>query len=164
MQTFTRPSEPSRTSLQSAGPKRRQPLPLIVFSGVLLAVVAAGALLATSSHPGSYAAGGAVNGDCSLIVPPNPLTAQGLATPYQLVATNPQQGPCHEANPNQAAFVQGAVLDPATGHIAIYNPLVIDKGTQPAIAPVVPPLPRGGIVGLWFGSNGNTLTLMNADV
>jgi hypothetical protein len=159
MPTFTRPLEPSRTSLQSAGPKRRQPLPLMVFIGVLLAVVTAGALLATSPHLGLYAAGGAVNGDCSLIVPPNPLTAQGLATPYQLVATNPQKGPCHEANSNQAAFVQGAVLDPATGHISIYNPLVIDKGTQPAVAPVVPPLPPGGIVGLWFGSNGTTLTL-----
>jgi hypothetical protein len=94
-----------------------------------------------------------------LIVPPQPLTAEGLATPFQLVATNPQKGPCHEANPNQAAFVQGAVIDPATGNISIYNPLVIDQGTQPAVAPVVPTLPQGGIVGLWFGANSNTLTL-----
>jgi hypothetical protein len=94
-----------------------------------------------------------------LIVPDNPLTAQGLATPYQLVATNKKQGPCHEANADQSAFVQGAVLDPATGQISIYNPLVIDKGAQPAAAPVVPQLPANAVVALWFGFNGTTLHL-----
>jgi len=109
-------------------------------------------------HLGSHAAD-AVNGDCTLIVPAQPLTAQGLATPFQLTATDPDQGPCNESNPNQAVFVQGAVIDPATGHIAIYNPLVIDKGTQPAIAPVIPQLPPGGIVALWGGGNDNNTTL-----
>src|SRR2546421_2487244 len=104
-----------------------------------------------------------VNGDCTLIVPANPLTAQGLATPYQLVATNADNGPCNEANKAQAAFVQGAVFDPATASISIYNPLVIDRDTQPAIAPVVPVLPQEAIVALWFGSNGNTLTLQGTD-
>ena len=108
-------------------------------------------------------AAAAVNGDCALILPPHPLTAQGLATPYQLVAANPANGPCNEANPGQAAFVQGAVLDPATGTISVYNPLVIDQGTQPAVAPVVPMLPKGAVVGLWFGSNGNTLTLQDSN-
>jgi hypothetical protein len=84
-----------------------------------------------------------------------------LATPYQLVATDPANGPCSESNKAQAAFVQGAVIDPANGQISIYNPLVIDQGTQPAIAPVVPQLPTNGIVALWFGSNGNTLTLQD---
>lgn len=100
-----------------------------------------------------------VTTNCTLIVPPHPLSAQGLATPYQLTATNPEDGPCHEANPNQAAFVQGAVLNAATGHIALYNPLVIDKDTQPAIAPVMPELPANAIVALWFGFNGTNLTL-----
>jgi hypothetical protein len=104
-------------------------------------------------------AAAAVNADCTLIVPPNPLSAQGLATPYQLVATNPANGPCNEANKAQAAFVQGAVIDPATGAISVYNPLVIDKGMQPAAQPVVPQLPAGGTVALWFGFNGNNLTL-----
>lgn len=104
-----------------------------------------------------------VNGDCTLIVPANPLTAQGLATPYQLVATNADNGPCNEANKTQAAFVQGAVIDPATGAISIYNPLVIDQGTRPAAQPVVPALPQGGVVGIWFGFNGNNLTLQDTD-
>lgn len=100
-----------------------------------------------------------LNGDCTLVVPRRPLTAAGLATPYQLVATNPNQGPCNETNPMQSAFVQGAVIDPATGQISIYNPLVIDQGTKPAVLPGLPQLPANAIVALWFGSNGSTLRL-----
>src|SRR5438132_12688438 len=106
---------------------------------VILGVVVASIFLLP--RIGSRAAEAAVNMDCTLIVPGNPLTAQGLATPYQLVATNPDNGPCNESNPNQAVFVQGAVIDPATGHIAIYNPPVIDKGIKQAIAPEVPQPP-----------------------
>ena len=105
----------------------------------------------------------AVNMDCTLIVPADPLTAKGLATPYQLVATNPANGACNEANKGQAAFVQGAVVNTATGQVSIYNPLVVDQGTQPAIAPVVPTLPRNSIVALWFGFNGNNLTLQGTN-
>ncbi len=107
----------------------------------------------------------AMNMDCTLIVPPNPLSAQGLATPYQLTATNPANGPCYESNKAQAAFVQGAIIDPATGTIAIYNPLVVDQGMQPAVHPQPPfsgQIPQGDIVALWFGSNGNTLTLQES--
>jgi hypothetical protein len=92
-------------------------------------------------------------------VPPDPLSATGLATPYQLTATDPAQGPCNEANTNQSAFVQATVVDPATGALAVYDPLVVDRGTRPAAAPVVPRLPRGAVVGIWFGFNGNDLTL-----
>jgi hypothetical protein len=99
------------------------------------------------------------NPDCTLIVPDQPLSARGLATPYQLKATNPANGPCHEYNTAQSAFVQAAVLDPATGTIAIYNPLVIDAGTTPAAAPVLPTLPANGIVAIWFGYNGTNLKL-----
>jgi hypothetical protein len=86
-----------------------------------------------------------------------------LATPYQLVATNPADGPCNEANPAQSAFVQGVIYDPAKGTFSVYNPLVIDKGTQPAVAPTAPTLPKGAVVGLWFGFNGDTLQLQGAN-
>lgn len=108
----------------------------------------------------SQAATDAVN--CTLIVPPQPLSAQGLATPYQLTATD-DNGTCREANKMQSAFVQGAVFDPATNRISVYNPLVTDKGKKPAIDPVVPKLPQGAIVALWFGFNGTTLTLKSND-
>jgi hypothetical protein len=99
--------------------------------------------------------------NCTIVVPQNPLTAQGLATPYQLTATNAANGPCNEANVNQSAFVQGAILDPATGKVSLYDPLVIDQGTQAAITPTAPQLPANAIVGLWFGFQGTNLTLQD---
>src|ERR1700727_1548264 len=68
------------------------------------------------------AAAAAPNPDCTLIVPENPLSAKGLATPYQLVATDPNGGPCNEANTAQSAFVEAAVFDPATSQISVYHP------------------------------------------
>ncbi len=104
------------------------------------------------------AAAAQVNANCTLIVPPNPLTAQGLSTPYQLVATDPAAGPCNEANANQSAFVQGAILSPA-GQLTLYDPLVIDQGTQPIVPPTPAQVPPGSTVGVWFGFNGDNLTL-----
>ncbi len=101
---------------------------------------------------------------CILTVPANPLTAAGLATPYQLSGTTADGVTCHESNTSVAAFVQGAVLDPATGQVSIYNPLVIDKGSKPAVAPVVPTLPANAVVGIWFGSNGTGMRLQGAGV
>jgi hypothetical protein len=63
----------------------------------------------------------------------------------------------------QSAFVQGAIINPATGQIFVYNPLVVTKGVPPAAAPVVPQLPKNAIVGLWFGFNGMTLTLQGVE-
>ena len=99
------------------------------------------------------------NTDCTLVLPKAPLTAAGLATPFQFTATDPAQGPCNEANTAQSAFAQAAIFDPATGAISVYNPLIIDKGTTPAAAPVVPTLPPNAIVALWFGYNADNLTL-----
>jgi hypothetical protein len=73
--------------------------------------------------------------DYMLIVPANPLSAPGPDHPYQLTATNPVNDPCNESNKVQAAFVQEVIIDPATGSISIYNPLVVDQGTQPAVQP-----------------------------
>jgi hypothetical protein len=104
----------------------------------------------------------APNPNCTLIVPADALSAQGLATPYQLLATDPSAGECHEANTSQSAFVQAAIFDPASGQISVYNPLVIDEGDVPAAAPIVPTLPANAVVALWFGYNGNVLTLQGA--
>jgi hypothetical protein len=106
----------------------------------------------------------AQNPNCTIIVPNAPLTSVGLATPYQLTATTPAEGECHETNTASSAFVQAAILDPATGQISIYNPLVVDKGSAPAqgAAPIPPVLPDNAVVGLWFGFNGDNLVQQGA--
>ena len=126
----------------------------------MLLLISAGAYVFARPATNTHAA--VANPNCTLIVPEQPLSAQGLSTPYQLVATNRKNGPCHESNALQSAFVQGAIIDPASGQISIYNPLVIDKGSQPAVAPVVPQVPANGIVAVWFGYNGTNLTLKGA--
>jgi len=140
--------------------KRYSPLMLVGLSvPVVLALIASAVLILP--HLGSRA--DTVNMNCTLLVPANPLTATGLATPYQLSATDQANGACNENNVNQSAFVQGVIFDPTTGAFNVYSPLVIDKGTQPAVAPTVPTLPAHAIVGLWFGFNGTLLTLQGTD-
>jgi hypothetical protein len=129
-----------------SGSLRKGGLALVGLTiGLVLALVVPGAATAQNAPPPP----------CTLRVPADPLTAQGLATPWQLGG-----GPlCQESNPDNAAFVQGAVIDRTTGQISIYDPLVITRHTRPAIAPTVPALPPGGVVAIWIGYNGNSLLL-----
>jgi hypothetical protein len=144
--------------------QRRRPL-VRVFGMLASAVVVAG-LVVTGvillPRMVTRAADANPNQNCTLIVPANPLSAQGLATPYQLTATDPNDGPCNESNTAQSAFVQGVIYEPSTGAFSVYNPLIIDQGTQPAVAPAVPTLPAGAVVALWFGFNANNLLLRGA--
>jgi hypothetical protein len=106
------------------------------------------------------------NVSCNIIVPANPLSAQGLATPYQLTGTggmSPAQSGCTMANAAAlGAFVQATILNTQTGQLAVYDPLVITKGTTPAAAPVVPKLPARYIATIDFGFNGTNLNLVGA--
>jgi len=107
------------------------------------------------------AAAAVPNPNCTLIVPADPTTAAGLATPFQLTATDPAAGPCNEANVNQSAFVQGAIIAP-NGQLTLYDPLIVDQGTQPVAMPAPAQVPAGSQVALWFGYNGDQLTLQSA--
>ncbi|MFF3907873.1 hypothetical protein ACFYZJ_18200 [Streptomyces sp. NPDC001848] len=142
---------------------------LALIGGPVILAVVAGSVFAAEGRdqhrpPRSQgaaaqpAAAGKPDPNCTLLVPDNPLTARGLATPYRLVATDPAQGPCHEANPDQSAFVEAAIVAP-DGKLTVYNPLVIDKGTRPAARTARPSVPRGSTVGIWFGFNSANLTL-----
>jgi hypothetical protein len=106
------------------------------------------------------------NVNCDIIVPANPLTARGLASPYQLTGTggtSPAQSGCTMTNAtNLGAFVQATILDPTTGQLWVYDPLVITKGTTPAVAPTVPDLPANAIVTIDFGFNGTDLFQVGA--
>jgi hypothetical protein len=150
--------------------ERRSSFRLMALVGLplaILAVVAAvftmsaanGAVTPASANGTVQAADQQPNQNCTLIVPANPLSAAGLATPYELTATRRSAGPCNEANIGQSAFVEATILDPATGALSVYRPLIVDRGSRPAAAPLVPTLPRNAVVGLWFGFNAGNLTL-----
>jgi hypothetical protein len=109
------------------------------------------------------------NTACDIIVPANPLSAQGLATPYQLTGPNgmtPAQSACEMSNgPRLGAFVQATILDPATGALSVYEPLVITKGTKPdapgmKLSP--PVIPADAVVTIGFGFNGTHLVQVGA--
>jgi hypothetical protein len=91
--------------------------------------------------------------NCTLQVPANPLSARGLASPYIL------GDGCEMANPDLQAFVEADILNPRTGRIKVYNPLVITQGTTPAANPVPPRVPAGDVVAIMFGFNGTNLVL-----
>ena len=93
---------------------------------------------------------------CQIAIPSNALTPEGLSTPWQILP------PCSMAVVGQQAFAEAAVISPS-GQISIYHPLIIDQGKKPAVAPVVPNLDNGAQVALFFGFNGDTLTLVDTN-
>jgi hypothetical protein len=184
-----------RNRYQSAGRRRRQrsrarrltvtlavPVALGLVVGAVIAFYA-GSRTVSAAGPGPSPLGSvtaapvatttspvvtvdANNVNCDIIVPANPLTARGLATPYQLTGTNgmsPAQSGCAMTNAvNLGAFVQATILDPATGKLFVYDPLVITKGSTPAVQPSVPDLPANAIVTIDFGFNGTDLFQVGA--
>jgi hypothetical protein len=120
---------------------------------------------ASASPANTPAAQQAQNMDCTLIVPANPLTAAGLATPWQLTGPDgqdPAASGCQQSNPDLSAFVQATILNPRTGRLAVYEPLVITLGTTPAVAPITPKLAPGAVVNIMVGFNGGNLRLVGA--
>src|SRR5579862_8988644 len=99
------------------------------------------------------AAQAATSLNCTLTVPDHPLTAQGLATPYQL-----GDGCAMQNAANEGAFVEATILAP-DGSVQIYDPLVVTAGTTPAVAPVPPTITPGSQVIVDMGFNGNNLVL-----
>jgi hypothetical protein len=99
------------------------------------------------------AAQAAASMNCTLTVPSNPLSARGLATPWQL------GDGCTMTNAgNEGAFVEATILSPG-GQLQVYNPLVITAGTTPAVTPARPTIARGSVVVIDVGFNGNNLVL-----
>jgi hypothetical protein len=106
------------------------------------------------------------NVNCDIIVPANPLSARGLATPYQLTGPDgmtPAESGCRMSNAVKlGAFVQATILDPATGALSVYDPLVVTQGTRPAVRPSVPRIPANAVVTIDFGFNGKDLFQVGA--
>jgi hypothetical protein len=96
--------------------------------------------------------------NCTVSVPAHPLTAQGMATPWEL------GDGCTWANgDSEGVFIDATILSP-NGQLQVYNPLVIDQGTQPEVAPVAPTIPQGAQVILSVGYNGNALALVGPGI
>jgi hypothetical protein len=122
---------------------------------------------ASASVPASTATTPATaNVNCDIIVPADPLSARGLATPYQLTGTDgrtPAESGCQMSSAaNLGAFVQATILDPGTGKLSVYDPLVVTKGTRPAVRPSVPEIPANAVVTIDFGFNGKDLFQVGA--
>ena len=96
--------------------------------------------------------------NCTVSVPANPLTAQGLASPWIL------GDGCTWANGGtEGVFIDATILAP-NGQIQVYDPLVINQGTTPAVAPTPPTIAQGSQVILSVGFNGNALALVGPGV
>ena len=92
--------------------------------------------------------------NCTVTVPDRPLSAKGLATPWEL------GDGCTWANgATEGVFIDATILAP-NGQLQIYNPLVINQGTTPAVAPTPPTIAAGSQVILSVGYNGNALALV----
>ncbi|MGH3176992.1 MAG: hypothetical protein ACRDPF_24385, partial [Streptosporangiaceae bacterium] len=92
--------------------------------------------------------------NCTVTVPARPLSAQGLATPWEL------GDGCTWANgASEGVFIDATILAP-NGQLQVYNPLVIDQGTTPEVAPTAPTIARGSQVILSVGFNGGALALV----
>ena len=104
------------------------------------------------------AAQAAASMNCTVSVPANPLSATGLASPWIL------GDGCTWANGGtEGVFVDATILAPA-GQLEVYDPLVINQGTTPAVAPVAPTIAAGSQVILSVGFNGNALALVGPGV
>jgi hypothetical protein len=142
------------------------PCPSATASMAATATTSASASATASATTGA-ATTTAANVNCDIIVPANPLSAKGLATPYQLTGTGgmtPAQSGCTMTNAaNLGAFVQATIVNTQTGQLYVYDPLVITQGTTPAVAPVVPTLPAHYVATIDFGFNGTDLTQIGAN-
>jgi hypothetical protein len=150
----------------TAGTGTSTTTPTIPASGAPCPVGSGGASASAAPTDTGTGTTTAANVNCDIVVPANPLSAKGLSTAYQLTGPDgmtPDQSGCTMANAGAlGAFVQATILNPQTGKLYVYNPLVITQGTTPAVAPTVPTLPRNAVVTIDFGFNGTVLTQVGA--
>src|SRR5690242_2881395 len=107
-------------------------LALGVGAGVIVASSGGGpAKVHQAAASSQEVSSSAVNTNCDIVIPAHPLTAKGLATPFLLTGpagTSPAASGCQMINSLKlGAFAQATILDPATGKLFVYNPLVITK-------------------------------------
>ena len=67
---------------------------------------------------------------------------------------------CNQFDTNSAVFVESTILDIDTGKLFVYNPLVINKNTEPAAPIIAGILPANYVAIINIGSNGVGLNLI----
>lgn len=100
--------------------------------------------------------GATIPPNCNVVLPPFPLSYQGLLTPYQLQTIDPNT-PC--AMKTFPAFAEALILDLDTNTLSVYHPLIVDFGTQPLVQPLPFTMPTNNLVAIHFGSNGMAIKL-----
>lgn len=123
----------------------------------VVALLLGGALAVGNAVHAQVAAPQQQGVECTITMPAHALTAQGLASPWELGGGGGDG--CDETVKDDAAFVDATIFDPVTGDISIYRPLVVTSGTSPAVDPAAPELPAGAVVEVSVGFNGDELTL-----
>lgn len=97
--------------------------------------------------------------NCIIEVPNNPLS-DGLFVPWYVSTDINSNINCSQLITETSVFVEATILDVDKGQFYVYYPLVLDKGTDPAISPVKIVLPQNNIVVLHFGSNTESIKLL----
>ncbi|KAJ3269793.1 hypothetical protein HDU76_011254, partial [Blyttiomyces sp. JEL0837] len=124
---------------------------LIVLSSTVLLLDAAPVADAKRQALGAF-------GACFLEVPQNPLTAQGLSSPWFVYGNG-----CNQVD--KVTLVECTILDRDTGALSVYIPLVVNGQNQQArqafIPPVTPTLPKNNTIGCFIGTTGVSTTLVS---
>ena len=97
--------------------------------------------------------------DCLLTVPNDPLNT-GLFKPWFLSTNIISQSNCSQLIDGSEVFVEATIFDIDNNKFFVYNPLVLDINTEPAIFPDITSLPLNNIVIIHIGINGNTITFL----
>ena len=97
--------------------------------------------------------------NCIIEVPNNPLS-DGLFVPWYVSTDINSTINCTQLNTDTSVFVEATILDIDKGQFYVYYPLVLDKGTEPAVMPVKIVLPQNNVVVLHFGSNTESVKLL----
>lgn len=100
---------------------------------------------------------------CGVVVPENPLSYQGLNTPYILKSLNNKTDDCSVLKQRSTVFIEIVIFDIVSSTFYIYNPLVVNDLGQIKNIIKTDQLPVHNVVGIWFGSNDVTFKLLDSN-
>lgn len=97
--------------------------------------------------------------NCIIEVPNNALT-KGLFKTWFVSTAPGSLLPCSQLIEGAEVFIEATIFDIDNNRFYVYNPLVIDAGTIPAIPPDIGTLPINNVVVIHFGTNAESITLI----